>query len=117
MDRLKVLLKASSVPECVVASVILMVVFLITLEMLSRLTAAESRRGAVTEVVSALHACYGEFAKGGYPLGKYTRRYDGAVVEVAVETYGKGIHKLTLTASPSGGGSAVKFFYLIAEKE
>lgn len=115
MDRLKMRLSASSVPECVVASVILMIVFMITFGILSRL-AVTTRTDSAMEILIALQAARTEYEDGRHSEGTFEHEYQGIKVNVLLEEECPGIQKLTLTTFSSPGKPMVTFRYLIEKK-
>lgn len=115
MDQLKIRLSASSVPECVVASVILMIVFMITFGSLSRL-GGTTPAGSAMEVITALQAVRTEYEDGRHPEGTFDHECLGIKVNVLLEKDYPGVQKLTLTAFSIHGKPAVTFRYLIEKK-
>lgn len=110
MARLKRKLKASSVPECVVASVILMLSFAFSFDMLGRFLKAGQQQQEVLPAELALKQCHTEFAGGQYPDGSYECVWGEVEVEVLLEPYSPGIQKLTLSVRQM---PLLKYEYLI----
>ena len=87
-------LQASSLLECIVAAVILLASFMITMELAAR-------------------QCRREYGDGLHLPGKYTREYDWGTVEIVITDYSFGIRQLTVTALPVRGRKSMKYDYLI----
>lgn len=105
--------KASSLPECVVASVILMTVFFLSVEILVRLTSKVREQESVVALSAALQEGLYEFDDGIHAEGKYTFIYGEIRVEASLTLYNTRIQQLVLTAWPAHEGSPVKRYHLI----
>ena len=114
MARLKRKLKASSIPECVVASVILMLSFALAFHMPGHFLKAGQRQQEVLPAELALKQCHAEFAGGQYPDGSYEREWGEVNVEVLLEPYRPGIQKLTLSVRQI---PLLKYEYLIEKQD
>lgn len=114
MARLKRKLKASSIPECVVASVILMLSFVLSFDMLGHFLKAGQQQQEVLPAELALKRCYPEFAGGQYPDGSYEREWGEVKVEILLEPYSPGIQKLTLSVKWI---PLLKYEYLIERQD
>ena len=88
----KIVWKASSLPECVVASVILMTVFLLS------------------------EGLY-ELDDGAHTEGNYTFIYGEIRVEASLTLYDARIQQLVLTAWPVQGGSCIERYHLIRKAD
>lgn len=106
-------LEASSLPECIVASVILLVCFLIVMETLTRVMLAERNPIVDVSVECALRWGHREYGNGKYFPGKYTREYDWGTLEIELKDYSVNLRQLTLTALPGKGTRTVRYDYLI----
>ena len=108
-------LPASSLPECIVASVILMIVFLLSLDILSRLALTERTNDNVFPIVVALQLSFEELGDGLHPEGTYTVYHEGIKVEAELSMYHVYIQRLMLTACSEKGGLGVRRNHLIVK--
>ncbi len=108
---------ASSLPECVVASVILMTVFLLSLEILSRLSGRVEEQESVVALAAALQEGLRELDDGAHTEGNYTFVFGDIRVEASLTLYDTHIQQLVLTAWPAQGGSCVKRYHLIQKAD
>ena len=109
--------RASSLPECVVASVILMTVFLLSVEILVRLAGKVEEQESVVALSAALQEGLYELDDGAHVEGDYTFIYGEIRVEASLSLYDDRIQQLVLTAWPERGGSCVKRYHLIRKAD
>lgn len=83
----KIVWKASSLPECVVASVILMTVFLLSVEILARLAGKVREQESVVALSAALQEGLYELDDGAHTEGNYTFIYGEIRVEASLTLY------------------------------
>lgn len=105
--------QASSIPECVIASVILMIVFFMSLEILSRMTLQATRKESVLCQLTALQEGLRKFGDGKHAEGTYTFIHDGVKVEATLVVYGFHTQKLVLSVFSSQGLICVKRYHII----
>ena len=108
--------KASSLIECVVASIILLVSFAITMEMLTQVTLRESDPSESVAMELALRQCRREYGDGRHLPGNYSREHDWGTVEITIQDYGKGIQHISIKALPARGMKAMRYDYLVKEE-
>lgn len=108
-------LKASSLIECVVASVILLASFAITMEMLTRVTLKESDPAENVRMELALRECRREYGDGLHAPGNYSREHDWGTMEISIRDYGAGLQHISIKALPSRGVKVVRYDYLVKE--
>ena len=108
--------KASSLIECVVASIILLVSFAITMEMLTRGTLRESDPSESVAMKLALRQWRREYGDGRHLPGNYSREHDWGTVEITIQDYGKGIQHISIKALPARGMKAMRYDYLVKEE-
>lgn len=106
-------LQASSLLECIVAAVILLASFIITMETLTRVTLTGDDPAENVSMELATRQCRREYGDGLHLPGKYTREYDWGTVEIVIANYSFGIRQLTVTALPARGRKSMKYDYLI----
>ena len=109
----KIVWKASSLPECVVASVILMTVFLLSVEILARLAGKVREQESVAALQEGLY----ELDDGAHTEGNYTFIYGEIRVEASLTLYDARIQQLVLTAWPVQGGSCIERYHLIRKAD
>ena len=96
-------LQASSLLECIVAAVILLASFMITMETLTRVTLTGDDPAENVSMELTARQCRREYGDGLHLPGKYTREYDWGTVEIVITDYSFGIRQLTVTALPVRG--------------
>ena len=111
----KIVWKASSLPECVVASVILMTVFLLSVEILARLAGKVREQESVVALSAALQEGLYELDDGAHTEGNFI--YGEIRVEASLTLYDARIQQLVLTAWPVQGGSCIERYHLIRKAD
>lgn len=106
-------LQASSLLECIVAAVILLASFMITMDTLTRVTLAGDDHAENVSMELTTRQCRREYGDGLHLPGKYTREYDWGTIEIVIADYSFGIRQLTVTALPARGRKSMKYDYLI----
>ena len=103
MDPLKphMLLRASSLLEAIVASVLFMTVFAVSLETLGRLTLSGDGGEVRMAMDNALQHCQREYLSQPHADASVTKTYPWGTVAVTLEPYGNtsGLQLLVLTAA------------------
>ena len=117
MRKGKFVWKASSLPECIVASVILMIFFLLSMEILVRLAGKVGEQESVVALSSALREGFYALADGTHAEGDYTFIYGEIRIESSLSLYDTRIQQLELTACPLQGGSCIKRYHLIGKAD
>lgn len=110
-------LVASSLLECVVAAVIMLFSFGVTMEMLTRilLSGSDTEIGVMVEVT--IKEVFREYGNGSCLPGKYSRKYDWGIVDIEVSEYLAALQHLTIIAVPAKGVKAIRYDYLIKKHE
>lgn len=116
MKPKKICWNASSIPECVIASVILMMVFLMSLEILSQMILQTPREQSAVSVNLALQKGFAEFGDGRHSEGSYSFIYDGLKVEASLTVYGIHMQKLVLSVFSSRNLLCVKRYHIIEKQ-
>ena len=80
-------LRAASLIEAVVASVLFMVVFALSLELLPELSVDSGDEFAVAAVRQAAERARRKYTVGLWPAGEYVERYDAVCVETVIAPY------------------------------
>ena len=106
-------LQASSLLECIVAAVILLASFMITMETLTRVTLTGDDPAENVSTELAARQCRREYGDRLCLSGKYTKEYDWGTVEIVIADYSFGLRQLTVTALPARGRKLMKYDYLI----
>ena len=109
--------KASSLPECVVASVVLMTFFLLSVEILVRLSGKVCEQESVVALSAALQEGLYELGDGAHAEGDYVFIYGEIRVEASLTRYTTHIQQLVLTALPVQGGRCIKRYHLIRKSD
>lgn len=117
MAGINVRLPGSSLLECIVAAVIMLICFEITMEMLTRMTLTGNDPVENVTIELAIRQAFREYGDGEHANGKYNKTEEWGSLEIELSPYGKGIQRLTLVATPTQGIQAVKCDYLIKLKE
>ena len=108
-------LSASSLIECVVASVILLTSFAITMEMLTRVTLKESDPVENVKMELSSRECRREYGDGRHAPGNYSRECDWGTLEITIRQYAPGLQHITIKALPLRGMKNVRYDYLVKE--
>lgn len=108
-------LKAASLVEAVVASVIFLTVFAATLFTATRLTTGDKDRAVYIAADRAVRECTAEYSKGGYLNGKYEKVYDWGDVTVVISPYPgyPGLDRLSVTATFNNSNKRLEFNHII----
>lgn len=106
-------LQASSLLECIVAAVILLASFMITMETLTRVTLTEMNPAEKFQWNWQARNVVGNTGDRLCLSGKYTKEYDWGTVEIVIADYSFGLRQLTVTALPARGRKLMKYDYLI----
>ncbi|MDR1671294.1 MAG: hypothetical protein LBR57_02120 [Alistipes sp.] len=107
-------LKGSSMLEAIVASLIFLLVFAISLSTLTRLSLRDDEGIALLEAERALTDC---FARHSTRLpGIYTDTFEWGEVTTTIATYGDyaGIRQVALTATITGSRKTLEYRRLVA---
>lgn len=109
-------LVASSLLECIVAAVIMLACFVITMDTLTRITLTGNDPLLNVSIEMALRQGYREYEDGEHLPGKYSRDFDWGTMEVELLNYSESIQQLIITAVPTKGIKSVKYNYLVKIK-
>lgn len=102
-------LRGSTLIETLVAAVVLLIVFTLTMETLAHLSVEEGEPAEWVEIVKAVQACYRQEVRGE---GGKIKEYGWGKIEVRTVPYGPGLWQETLTVVPRRGKSGFVFVYL-----
>lgn len=80
-------LKGTSLLEAVVASVLFLIVFLMTMELVPRLTVRDDEGVWTVEADYRMMRAFDKYATGLWPAGEYTEEYDWGNVIVKIAPY------------------------------
>jgi len=119
MGTLRQRVKADTLVEVVVASVIFLIVFMIGFETLTRLTIREDEGLVLVEADRCIGECFREFSNGRYPLGQYERKYEWGSIEAVIAPYRdyRSLQMLTLKALLRENRRRIEYHYVIELKE
>ena len=106
-------LKAASLLECIVAGIIMLVCFILTMEVLTRITLYSREDSVSVAIEIAMKQKYREYLDRKVLPGKYRTEYDWGVLEAGISDYYGSLKHLTLIASPLQGGNPVRYDCLI----
>lgn len=113
MVGIKKKLKGNSLLECIVAGVILLVCFTVTMEVLTRITLSKSDLSTQVVMELSLRSKIREHLNQDYLPGKYTSHYEWGTLETETRDYHEKLYRLTLTAYPTKECKPMKYEYLI----
>lgn len=118
MARISADLRGSTVIECVVASIIMMVVFMAVMEIVVRLSGYGGVNDRHLEMVVAVKECCRDFSARLPERGDVVSRpYPWGIVRAEVKPYRGDVLVLVLKAIPDKGGREVMLRYLVKKKE
>ena len=93
-------LRASTLIETIIASVIFLAVFMISLETVSRLTVRNNDNIILVEADYRVKECFREYGDGRHENGQYTCEYDWGGITILIHPYRNyaGLQEITITA-------------------
>lgn len=102
--------------ETIVASVIFLVIFAISLETITRLTSSPRGVEALIEADFRLKECFGEYSSPKYTDGDYERTYDWGNIHIDVSAYMhyRQLRHISLTTVVAGSRKVIKFNHIVA---
>lgn len=115
MARIKRNAKAASLAETIVAALILLVTFMITMETLSRLIIREGNGKVSIDSIAALQQCRQESLSDFFPDHPEIQEYEWGELQVSVTPYAYGLYQVTLKVKLQEGGRKIEFTYLKEE--
>lgn len=80
-------LKASSILETIVASIIFLVVFAMSIEILSRLTLTGVEPYTLVDINHNIEICLGRYSDGTYAQGVYRSQYNWGEINTTISAY------------------------------
>ena len=115
MARMKNSVKASSLTETIVAALILLITFRVTMETLGRLMVRAGSEGREIVCISALQQCCrinrDDFLSGQPEI----QEYEWGELQIKREPYAYGLYQVTLRAKIREGEREIVFTYLREE--
>jgi hypothetical protein len=112
-------LRASTLLETIIASLIFMCVFAISLETVSRLTTRSSDNAVLVEADYRIMECVREYGDGRHADGQYTREYEWGTIVVLLGPYREyaDLQQLTVTADVKSLSKHLEFRHIIERDE
>lgn len=106
---------ASTLIETLIASVIFLCVFMISLDTLSRLTLNKTDTRLLTEADYRIKDCFREYATGKYDCGYYQHTFDWGSIGITVKPYRDypALRELEITADIKRSGKQIRYRHLI----
>lgn len=119
MGRLKQTLGGSSMIETIVASMIFLLVFTISLSTVTGLTLREDEGYALIEAERRLADCSGRYCDGTWAQGEYTEEFDWGKITVTITDYGDygQIRQVILRAALNNGRKKLEYRRLVLIKD
>lgn len=110
-------LKASTLVETIIASVIFMCVFMISLETISRLTVQEDDNTVLVEADYRIKECLREYGDGRHADGQYTREYGWGRIVILIHNYRSyaDLQELTIIAEIESISKRLEFKHIVEE--
>lgn len=115
MGALKPKLPGNTLPEIIVASILFLAVFAISLETLTRLTVRDDEGLTYVEADRRIGECRREFSDGLHPVGIYEKVYDWGGITASIAPYRDytNVQELTLVAAIRENRKHIEYKYLI----
>lgn len=109
---------ALSLIEVIVASVIFLAVFMISLQMVVSLTGRQNNDAVYIVADMAIKKTYAEYVVGNINMPEYKKEYSWGNITGRLDLYGDyyGIEELTLIARLSPGSREIVYKYLIEHR-
>jgi hypothetical protein len=116
MGKLKKRLKGSSMIEAIVASLIFLTVFILSLSTLTRLTLREDEGYVLLEAQRAMTDCFRRYGDGTRAQGSYTDKFGWGEITTTINVYGEYevIQQISLRATLSGSRKTMEYRRLVA---
>lgn len=108
-------LRAASLLEAIVAAVIFLLVFTLTLEQVPRLMLRGDDAWQMIEAERRLARAFDKYGSGAWPEGTYTEGYEGGEVRVRIEPYrgSEKVRALTVEVRVDGNDKTIERKQLI----
>lgn len=102
-------LRAASLLEAVVAAVLFLTVFTVTMELLPRLTVRDDDALLVAEAEYRVGKAFEKYGTGLWPCGEYAENYDWGKITVRIEPYRNftDLQAIGITARIAGSGKRI----------
>lgn len=112
-------LRGSTLIETLIASVIFLCVFVISLETLSRLTVRKNDSAILVEADYRAGQCRREFTSGGHEPGAYMREYPWGNITIILKPYRHyaSLRELTITADIKNDAKRLEYRYIFEDDE
>lgn len=104
--------KASSLAETIVAALILLITFMVTMETLGRLIISAGSGTGEIACIAALQQCCRENQEDFLPGQSEIQQYEWGELQIKVEPYTYGLYQVTLKARVGEGKREIVFIYL-----
>jgi hypothetical protein len=116
MARIKMRLKGSSMIEAIVASLIFLTVFILSLSTLTGLTLREDEGYVLLEAQRAMTDCFRRYGDGTHAKGIYTDEFEWGEITTTITGYGEyeDIQQVHLRAKLSGSRKTIEYRRLVA---
>ncbi len=118
MGGLKKRLAGSSMVEAIVASLIFLVVFVLSLSTLTGLTLRRDEGHVLLEVERALADCFLRYGDGSRAPGNHTDEFEWGTVTTVIEKYDdyENIQRVALRATISGSRKSIEYRRLVVRR-
>lgn len=116
MGRINEKLEASTLPECIVAAVIFMIVFLVALEILSSIALRNDGGEGRLAAEQALRQCREAYGRNIPVTQPLTRTYEWGTVRMEAVPYRGSVYRIDLIATLKKEGTKIRYRYLVNRK-
>lgn len=112
-------LKGATLLEAIVASVLLLTVFAVTMELLPRLAVRDDDALRIAQADYRVMRAFEKYAAGGWPEGEYVEDYEWGTVVIRVGGYrnSTSVQTVDVTARIVGVRRRITFRQVIEKKE
>ncbi|MGV8094880.1 MAG: hypothetical protein AB2L24_23760 [Mangrovibacterium sp.] len=110
-------LKASTLLEVITASIIFMIVFVIAMDVLTRLAVFEEKGVDYVLMENDAGKCYQLMVSGNPGLGEYTYHFRWGKISVVVTDYKGSVYRAVLKTVPNQGQHQISYSFLLTSRD
>lgn len=113
MAILKAKIQASTLMEVIVASLIMLIVFALSMDVMSKLFISMNSDALSIEIENEMNQQISYYSKGSQSIGTYEHIYKWGYISVTINEYDKSLLLLTVTAKSTASKQSIFYNTLI----